>query len=75
MEKVKLIFANAWMMKLYKIFGYMVVEILTAQAFKTFLQEQISEPAIYGLAIIVIVQVAEAIKAILGEKSKVAKIL
>lgn len=75
MEKVKRFFLSPWMLKLYKISAYMIIEVLTAEAFKVFLQEKISNPTAYGLAIIVIVQAVEALKAILGKDNKITKIL
>jgi hypothetical protein len=75
MEKIKNFLKSEWMVKLYRIAGYAVIEILGSKALIVLLQEKVPDEVVYGVVIVVIVKLADALKELLGEKSMVSKML
>ena len=74
MDKVKAFLSSKFLVSLYRIVGYAVVEVLASQALINLLEVQIPDEYVYGIVIVVVVQLRTALKELLGD-NKVVKIL
>lgn len=75
MEKIKDLLTSDYMVKLYRIICYAIVEVLSAGALIELLEARIADQYVYGLVIIVIVAIRNALKSLLGEESALSKVI
>lgn len=72
---MKEFFKSDWIKKLIKIVMYACVEVLASTAFIALLKDRINDQLIYAIVIVITVQIANAIKKMLGEEHIVSKML
>lgn len=75
MDKVKKALTSDYAKKLYRICAYMLIEVSASAALIDYLGVNIPDKYIYGLVIVLIVAAKNALKEVLGEDNRIAKVI